>query len=195
MPRGQNFGEITEAIGSAPVVATRTEPFRRVAGALAERFRTCLPLWDLKAAAGAFGEGRAPEVEAWVEPDAKRRLGPGMFVAQVVGESMNRRIPNGAYGVFRRPVESSRQGKVVLVQSRNIQDQDHGGEYTVKAYQSDKVPDGDGSWTHAEIRLLPDSTDAKYRPIILRGEPCRDLKVIAELVEVLSGEGLNVAAP
>ena len=100
---------------------------------------------------------------------------------------MNRGIPNGAYCVFRHPVEGSRQGKVVLVQSRGIQDKDHGGQYTVKRYESDKVPDGEGSWRHAEIRHLPDSTDPQYQPLVLRDDKARDLTVIAELVEVLSG--------
>jgi phage repressor protein C with HTH and peptisase S24 domain len=60
----------------------------------------------------------------WVElPDAFRPQ-RGMFVAQVVGESMNRRIPNGSWCLFRLHPKGTRQGKVVLVQHREIQDAD-----------------------------------------------------------------------
>ena len=52
----------------------------------------------------------------WVRPQ------PGLFVAQVVGESMNRRIPNGAWRLFRANPAGSRQGKVVVVQHRSIAD-------------------------------------------------------------------------
>lgn len=52
----------------------------------------------------------------WVRPQ------PGLFVAQVVGESMNRGIPNGAWRRFRASPAGSRQGKVVVVQHRSIAD-------------------------------------------------------------------------
>jgi hypothetical protein len=45
-----------------------------------------------------------------------------MFVARVVGESMNRRIPNGAWCLFRVAGAGTRQGKVVLAQHREIED-------------------------------------------------------------------------
>ena len=51
----------------------------------------------------------------WVAVDARHRLRPGMFVAQVVGQSMEPAIPDGAYCVFRAPVEGTRDGKTVLV--------------------------------------------------------------------------------
>jgi hypothetical protein len=45
---------------------------------------------------GKLRRGQVPEAEAWVDPAGKVRPAEGLFVAQVVGESMNRRIPNGA---------------------------------------------------------------------------------------------------
>ena len=49
-----------------------------------------MPLVPLKAAAGAFSDPQHVEDDnwEWVTVDAKRRLRPGMFVAQVVGKSM-----------------------------------------------------------------------------------------------------------
>jgi hypothetical protein len=57
-------------------------------------------------------------------------------------------IPNGAYCLFRAPVEGTRQGKTVLVQLRDATDPENGGRYTVKRYESEKARDGD-SWRHA----------------------------------------------
>jgi len=65
-----------------------------------------LPLLSLKAAAARLGaDEKLVEQEARVRPMGRTKPAPGLFVAQVVGESMNRRIPNGAYCVFRSPVD------------------------------------------------------------------------------------------
>jgi hypothetical protein len=87
--------------------------------------------------------------------------------------------------VFRAPVEGSRQGKVVLVQHHDISDPDHGGRYTVKVYDSDKVTDEGAGWRHQEVRLKPDSRDPRYEPIVLRPADEEDVRVLAELLEVL----------
>jgi hypothetical protein len=79
---------------------------------------------------------------------------PGFFLAQVVGESMSRRIPNGSWCLFREVSDGSRNGKVVIVQSRDIQDPYTGGQYTVKIYRSEKTTTED-SWSHRSIRLEP----------------------------------------
>jgi phage repressor protein C with HTH and peptisase S24 domain len=83
---------------------------------------------------------------------------PGFFLAQVVGESMSRRIPNGSWCLCREPSDGSRNGKVVIVQSRDIQNPDTGGQYTVQIYRSEKTETED-SWSHRSIRLEPDSME------------------------------------
>jgi hypothetical protein len=139
----------------------------------------------LKAAAGYFSEEQQVVDVNWVElPDAFRPQ-RGMFVAQVVGESMNRRIPNGAWCLFRMNPVGSRLGKVVLVQHREIADSETGGHYTVKVYDSRKEQMLDGTWRHASIVLRPDTTLPGYDAIVLSGEQAEDLLVIAELIAVL----------
>ena len=96
--------------------------------------------------------------------ETNHRLRRGVFVARVVGESMEPTIPDGAYCLFRAPVEGSRQGKIVLVQMRDGADLANGQRYTVKRYESDKARDGT-SWRHREIRLKPVNPD--YEPIVL----------------------------
>jgi type I restriction enzyme R subunit len=69
------------------------------------RYKTCVPLVPLKAAAGAFGDPQhiADDAFEWVKIGSRHRLRPGMFVAQVVGKSMEPAIPDGAWCLFRGP--------------------------------------------------------------------------------------------
>ena len=108
-----------------------------------------------------------------------------MFVAQVVGRSMEPAIPDGSYCLFAAPVEGTRQGKTVLVQLRNATDPETGQRYTVKRYGSEKEKLGD-SWRHTSITLKPLNPD--FRPIVLTGADEQQLQVVAELVEVLTNE-------
>jgi SOS-response transcriptional repressor LexA len=105
-----------------------------------------------------------------------------MFVAQVVGRSMEPGIPDGAYCVFRAPVEGTRQGKTVLVQLRNATDPETGQRYTVKRYESAKVAKGE-TWRHERITLKP--VNPEFDPIVLAGRDEGDLQVFAEFLEVL----------
>ena len=183
--RGGAVGESPAAAPRGGTTATRPK-LRIVQPHPEERYVTCVPLVPLKAAAGAFSDPQHVEDDnwEWVAVDSKRRLRPGMFVAQVVGKSMEPTIPDGSYCLFRAPVTGTRQGKIVLVQLRHAIDPDNGERYTVKRYQSEKVTDGD-SWRHTRITLKPINPD--FQPIELTGAEEGELQVVAELVEVLGG--------
>jgi type I restriction enzyme R subunit len=160
---------------------------RIVEPASKERYVTCVPLIPLQAAAGAFGDPQhiEPEGFEWVAVITKHRLRPGMFIAQVVGKSMEPTIPDGAYCLFRAPVEGMRQGKTVLVQLRNTTDPETSQRYTVKRYESEKAKDGD-SWRHSNITLKPVNPD--FEAIVFTGADEQQLQVVAELVEVMTNE-------
>lgn len=149
-----------------------------------EAFKTLLPLYSLKAAAGYFGSGEAVEPEGWVDASSVGNLDEGMFVARAVGRSMEPRIPDGGMCVFRANPQGSRQGKIVLVQHRGVSDPETGGAFTVKRYRSEKRVDGDGEWRHAQISLEPLNVD--YRPIVLRQREEGDVVVVAEFLDVLA---------
>jgi SOS-response transcriptional repressor LexA len=157
---------------------------RIVDGRPDERYKTCVPLVPLKAAAGAFSGPQHVEDERfeWVEFNSRHRLRPGMFVAQVVGRSMEPAIPHGSWCLFRAPVEGTRHGKTVLVQLRDSADPETGERYTVKRYESDKAPTGD-SWRHERITLTP--VNPAFSELSFSGADRADLQVVAEVVEVL----------
>ena len=157
----------------------------------ADRYVNCVPLVPLKAAAGAFSDPQHIDETgwSWVSVETTHRLRAGMFVAQVVGKSMEPAITDGAYALFRAPVEGSRQGKTVLVQLRDATDPETGQRYTVKRYESEKAKEGE-SWRHSRITLKPVKPD--FEPIVLTGEAEGELRVIAEVVEVLGHGDLGL---
>lgn len=163
--------------------AGRPGHLRTVEPGAAEKYRTCVPMFDLDAAAGSFGSVQVVEDAGWVQPPTRRLLRPGMFVARVVGQSMEPLIPSGSHCLFSSPVEGSREGRILLVQHHAISDPETGGNYTVKRYQSKKVVDADGVWRHTEISLVP--INPAHKPILLHEGAQDEVRVIAEFVEVL----------
>ncbi len=141
------------------------------------------PDFEPKIAAGDFSK------EHWLQDCQYAELldhftaKPGFFLAQVVGESRNHRIPNDSWCHFREPSDGSRNGKVVIVRSRDIQDPDTGGQYTVKVYRSEKTETED-SWSHRRIRLEPDSNDPAFQTLVLEPDSSTDLQVIGEFVAI-----------
>ena len=172
--------------GASKAASVEVIPFRprAVEPRPEDRYVTCVPLVPLKAAAGAFGDPQRIEDDGfeWVAVDTRHRLRPGLFVAQVVGKSMEPAIPNGAWCLFAAPVEGTRQGKTVLVQLRDATDPETGQRYTVKRYESEKAKAGD-SWRQRTITLKPVNSD--FEPIVLTSADEGQLQVVAELVEVL----------
>jgi hypothetical protein len=87
---------------------------------------------------------------------------------------MNRRIPNGAWCLFRLAPKGSRAGRVVLAQHRDISDPETGGQFTVKLYESTKVSTPDDSWRHGSIVLRQESEGGRlYAPLWLDCDPTR----------------------
>jgi DUF2075 family protein len=166
--------------------AAIAEPFTRIKRSDAKPYINSVPLVDLKFAAGVFGDTQTineSDVE-WVELPEVFRVQPGLFVAQVIGESMNRRIPNGSWCLFKRNPVGSRQSKVVIAQHRDIHDPETGGAYTVKLYYSEKDVSGE-DWRHARLELRPVSTDLSFKPIVLTDANAEQLRIVGELVAVL----------
>lgn len=149
----------------------------------AKPYKTHVPIYDLQAAAGGFSDFQIMEDCQWVELPSHINVSEGMFVMQVIGESMNRRIPNGSWCLFKANPGGTRNGKIVLVQHREIEDPDHGGEYTVKVYQSEKTFEG-GIAVNSRIALKPDTTAFGYKPMVFNDES-ENLIVLGEFLAVI----------
>ena len=171
-------------------------PLRRVSKDERDAGVIAAPVIDLRFAAGAFSDTQALEdgAEVWVALPDWVRAQPGLFVAQVVGDSMNRRIPNGSWCLFRANPPGTREGKVVVVQHRSIADPETGGRYTVKLYASEKVLEEDGGWRHQRITLRPDSDRPGFEPLeIDLGDGDDGFSVAAEMLMVLAAADVDPA--
>lgn len=162
-------------------------PFKRVGRPAARPYVNAVPLLNLKFAAGQFGQAQfqASDHDEWALLPETFRPQDGLFVAQVIGESMNRRIPNGAWCLFKFNPVGTRQGKVVVAEHRSIHDPDTGGSYTVKLYESKKKITEDGSWRHVQVRLKPDSTDPRFQELVFDARSAAGVRIVAELVAIL----------
>ncbi len=168
--------------------------YREWVPTVVEPFRTHLPRYALRSAAGLFSEAQGEEkndVADWVEAPAGLRLSKDMFVAEVHGRSMEPLIPSGSLCIFRKFGAGSRQGKRVLVEDRK--ESASGGErYTVKVYRSEKrtaevqegaeARDGEGAWERVRIWLEP--LNAEFPVLELEADESR-YAVIAEYVGLL----------
>lgn len=145
--------------------------------------RNLIPLYNFYAAAGSFSELQAEKNFKLIEAPADISS-EGYFACRIVGESMNRVIPNGAVCLFRIYSGGSRNGKIVLVENRDIQDPDFNSAFTIKTYSSKKIVTAD-SYEHTSIVLKPNSFDNGYTDIEITEEKAEGMRVIGEFVRVL----------
>lgn len=174
--------EIQEEV--QPLQEEHMLPFIKLPPEKVKPYENAVPLYDLEVAAGEFSEPQQVDDFDWVELPDSFLPQKGHFVARVVGESMNKRIPDGSWCLFKENPGGSRNNKIVLVQHRDIQDQDTGSTYTVKLYSSEKIDNGD-EWRHSKIVLKPDSYKEGYRDLEFEDDLLQELKVVGEFVAVL----------
>ncbi|MFL6416953.1 MAG: S24 family peptidase [Bryobacteraceae bacterium] len=143
------------------------------------QFRTHLPRYTLAVAAGPFlTNPEDVQAEEWLEVPADLRLDDDMFVAEIRGQSMEPKIPNGSLCVFRRNVVGSRNNRLVLVRNSELADDN---QYTVKRYKSEKRVTEDG-FVQTRIRL--ESLNPGFPSWDLDPEEDK-YQIVAEFVRVL----------
>jgi len=159
-------------------VITKETESKNIAG-----FR--IPLLDFYAAAGSFSEMQTAKDYTMIEVP-ERYSKEGYFACRVIGDSMNRRIPNGAICIFKHPVVGGRTGKILLIEYYNMQDPDMHSHFTIKTYSSSKVINEEG-WEHEKIILKPNSYDSTYEEITIEQEDIGENKfnVVGEFVTIL----------
>jgi len=147
-----------------------------------------LPVYSMQAACSRFGDGEEIECDGWVEVKGME-LNKEMFVCRAVGKSMEPKIVDGSYCIFRKIPAGTRQNKIVLVQMHNVEDPENGGKYTIKKYSSEKKQEEDGDWRHTKITLSPLNLNKDFKPIVFTPETSDindDVRIVAELVKVIA---------
>ena len=144
-----------------------------------------IPLYDFYAAAGSFSEMQSLNDYTLLEVSEKRFANKEYFACKIIGESMNRVIPNGSICLFKQYTGGSRDGKILLVEYRDIQDDDFNSAFTIKTYSSEKEITEEG-WGHTSIVLRPNSYDESYKNIIINEENALGMRVVGEFIKFLN---------
>lgn len=178
----QRFKEL----GEDYVVGTQIKelPFTRLSHDERPSRPDAIPLFHHYAAAGQFSEARVMDECDWIVLNTSTPLDDRYFAMQVVGESMNKHIPNGAYCLFRRYSGGTREGKIVLASHSELNLPDEPIGFTVKRYRAEKR-EIQGRLFNATLRLVSESTDPQFEPIVL-DESMDNVQILAEFVQVLS---------
>ena len=143
-----------------------------------------IPLYDFYAAAGNFSNMQSEKTFSQIEVPEEYSIGSDYFACKVIGESMNKRIPNGSICIFKKYSGGSRSGKILLIENFDRQDPDFNSAFTVKTYTSQKNVSEEG-WEHLEVLLKPNSYDFTYKDIVINIENGNKMNVIGEFIEVL----------
>ncbi|MEL0651430.1 DUF3427 domain-containing protein [Algibacter sp. TI.3.09] len=143
-----------------------------------------IPLYNFYAAAGSFSEMQ-DEKEYSLTAVPERYATNEYFACKVIGESMNKVIPNNSICIFKKNVTGSRGGKILLIENSDSFDPDFNSAFTVKTYSSEKTITEEG-WQHSSIVLKPNSNDNSFKNIILDEENSKEMRVIGEFVKVLN---------
>jgi len=146
-----------------------------------------IPLYNFYAAAGTFSEMQTEKDFTLIEGPQNINLNNDYFACKIVGQSMNRVIPNGSICLFKIYKGGSRNGKIVLVENRDIQDPDFNSAFTIKTYTSEKVVTED-NWIHKSIVLRPNSYDDSYKNIIITEDNAEGMRIVAEFVKVIENK-------
>ncbi|MBS4058869.1 MAG: DUF3427 domain-containing protein [Bacteroidetes bacterium] len=149
-----------------------------------QQSKNFIPLYNFYAAAGTFSEMQSEKEFTLIECSENIKSGNDYFACKIIGESMNRVIPNGSICLFKFYTGGTRNGKIVLVENMDIQDRDFNSAFTIKTYSSEKRI-LDDSWEHTSIILRPNSYDDIYKDIIIKEEDASGMKVIGEFVKVM----------
>ncbi|MCQ2195122.1 MAG: DEAD/DEAH box helicase family protein [Paludibacteraceae bacterium] len=145
----------------------------------ADKYVTYLPVFNLKAACGAFEDNELPSVKGWLSIEGCGVHPKGdetYFVCQAKGQSMQPKIEDGDMVIcrfFTSQSAGSRNGKMVIAQISEY-DGDYDGKYTIKEYRSERNADG----SRKSITLVP--LNKKYSPIELSEND--DVRIVAEVL-------------
>jgi len=140
-----------------------------------------IPVLDLRPQAGRPDLGHPdPRASGWaVPPEGRHPRGEGLFLAQVLGDSMAPRVPDGAWCLFSQPVSEIQPGADLLVCET---DPSGLGGWSLKRLEIVE-PAREGS---ERVRLVSDNPAHPPREVVLSDEG--PVRVVAEMIDIL-GQG------
>lgn len=142
--------------------------------------KSAVPIYSLAAAAGSLGGNHAVERLGWaVLPKQRRGTTERHFLARASGRSMEPLIPDGAWCLFRADVSGPLEGRIVLIQHRDIRDPETEGAFALKRLGGIEA-DAEG----ISVRL--ESLNPRHPAYRVRLNALEELRAIAEFVRVIA---------
>lgn len=148
-----------------------------------EAYKTMLPVYSIRAAAGKFGHGQKATPSGWVEAAGLGRLEESLFVVTADGKSMEPEIRDKDLVVFRvkKKVEP---GRIVLAEYGAVVDDPSSASYAVKKLTTELVEEDGRRATRVVLRSLnPDHGDITIPP-----DRLSELRIVAEYEAVLRAQ-------
>lgn len=150
------------------------------------KYSTHIPLYNIKAACGAFLEAQnEAEIEGWIDTDAAglHKHGDEFSIVQACGESMLPEIQNGAYCVFRAG-RDTHCGDIVIAGIHDY-DEDYNGRFTIKKFWQEFVMNDDRVRERESVTLKPLNDNGNYPTFKLDGESGEGFGVFGVLVDII----------
>jgi len=157
---------------------------RAIRKAYLKPYVNAVPKYDIAIAAGNFSEEQIADEFDWVELPMRYSASEKYFVCKVVGESMNKKIPNGSWCLFEKYSGGPRNELIVLAQHSSFNEMHFGSGYTVKRYSSEKSISSE-NWEHESIVLSPMSSEKHFKSITLNKDDMSDFKILGIFKAVL----------
>lgn len=177
-----NYRELLQLLTSKETEYNKLRPLYDESPRDTDKYKLFLLFYSVKAACGAFIEGGYPEELGWINIAKYGFKGnENRFVVQASGNSMLPKIHNGDYCIFERNWAGTRNGQIVLAQSRDFDD-DYSGKYTIKKYHSESSMSDDWE-VQKTIELIP--LNDEYDVIHLSDE--EDVSIVGVLVGIIDG--------
>ncbi len=144
------------------------------------RPRNAVPVMTLQAAAGKLaGASKVSEVLGWVVLPQDSAPPKGQFVAAVVGRSMEPRIGDRSLVLFGPPSPPPYRDRIFLVRHGSLVDAETGALFAIKRLKSMR------RLSHGRTRVVLESLNAEFPPVVVDTQDDDDVRVIAELLRVL----------
>lgn len=165
---------------AAALDRTAQSLYHRYVKSTVKEYKTHLPLYPIRAAAGGFGKDIDSETEVeWVDVPigTRKQLRDDEFLVRIEGRSMEPDIPDGSICRFRRYMGGTRKHGIWLVQ--RFTGAEVTGEVTIKRYGSDREGEKEGT----SVTMTP--LNPEFKEWGLDSSSGDRFQSIAEFIEVV----------
>lgn len=145
----------------------------------------CVPVCEDRTPIGSVQTPPPAISRFWAKLPKKYKPSANHFVVRMQGESMNQKIPNGAWCLFETVRRKPVNGEIVMVEHRDIQDVDFIAGRTIRIYQSESIEKK--GRIERTITLEPLSDQYQCEDIVLKSN-LDELDIVGIFIGILSNK-------